>query len=102
MTLARRKCKNSISGWLDHYFMIHKFCGYLLTFYAIVHSFCHLAGSFRIIAHEDDVDEVNRVKGGVEFDEVPSYGHLLFATLPGLTGVILLVIIIAMALTSTK
>ena len=30
MTLTRRRWKNLVAGWLDHYFMIHKFCGYLL------------------------------------------------------------------------
>ncbi|CAI2375561.1 unnamed protein product [Moneuplotes crassus] len=102
MTCARRRCKNLISGWLDHYFMIHKFCGFLLTVYSIVHSFCHLAGSLRILSGKDNVDEINKKKGGRDFDEVPTYIELVTTTLPGITGVFLLLIICIMAITSTK
>jgi len=102
MTWARRKWKYSISGWLDHYFMIHKFWGYLLTFYSIIHSLCHLTGSFRIIAQSNDISKINKDKGGKDFDETPTYFELLFTTIPGVTGIVLLLIIIIMAITSTK
>ncbi|CAI2365677.1 unnamed protein product [Moneuplotes crassus] len=102
MTCIRRRCKNFISGWLDHYFMIHKFCGYLITIYGIIHSICHLAGSFRVISSANDMTEINRVTGGQDFDEAPAYWELLFCTLPGITGLILLFVICAMAITSTR
>jgi DMSO/TMAO reductase YedYZ heme-binding membrane subunit len=37
-----------------------------------------------------------------KFDEVPTYQELLFGTLTGITGVILLVIILIMAMTSLE
>ena len=102
MTIVRKHWKNRVNAWLDHYLIIHKFCGYLVTFYGIVHSLWHIFGSFRIITNEEDLEELNGYMARKEFDDNPTYVGLLFGTLPGITGLMLLTIIWIMAITSTR
>ena len=58
MTWIRRKW-NFMNSWLDHYYILHRFWGYLMTIYAIIHSICHLAGSFKILSEEKNINEIN-------------------------------------------
>ena len=62
----------------------------------------HLTGSFRIIAQTNDINKINSKKGGSNFDTRPTYFELLFTTIPGVTGLILITVILIMAITSTK
>ena len=71
-----------------------------MTIYSVIHSWCHLVGSFRIISEEDDVERINNNHGGEDFEHSPTYSELLFMTLPGITGLMLLAIILLMAMTS--
>jgi putative effector of murein hydrolase LrgA (UPF0299 family) len=63
---------------------------------------CHLGGSLRIISETDDLDELNDNLAYAHFDEKPTYVGLLFTTIPGITGLLLLAIIIIMAITSLQ
>jgi hypothetical protein len=60
---------------------------------------CHLAGSFRILSESDDLEEVNEALNK-NLNEKPSYADLLFGTMTGVTGLLLLIIILLMAITS--
>jgi len=71
-----------------------------VTIYSVIHSWCHLVGTFRIFVNEKDVDTINSHYGGEDFEEIPTYSELLFTTLPGTTGLMLLAIILVMAVTS--
>ena len=74
----------------------------LITVYSIIHTVGHLTGSVRALDHEDDIDEINRVLTHKRFDAHKSYAEILFKTVPGVTGILLLVIICTMCITSTE
>jgi len=70
-------------------------------FYSIVHSICHLGWTFIIFSSGSiDLDEINKSANNFPFDHIPTYSELLFQTLVGLTGIMLLLIIVIMWLTS--
>lgn len=101
MTYIRSNWRWKFTSWFDHYFVIHRFSAYLVTYYAMIHSACHLFGTFRIIV-DSDLENINSHLLYYKFNEKPSYLQILFTTLPGLTGVMLLVIILLMATTSMR
>jgi predicted ferric reductase len=101
LSYFRAKWRKKCLAWLDHNIVIHRFWGYVITIYAVVHSACHLMGSIKTIS-ESEPEEIKSHFHNYEFDEKISYTHVLFGSLTGLTGVILLVVILAMAVTSLK
>lgn len=88
--------------WFDNNILIHRFCGYLTAFYAVLHTVGHLLGTIRKISSEKDISKANAVTLHYDFDHTMTYSELLFTTLPGVTGIMLLVIILVMAFTSMK
>ena len=61
-----------------------------------------MTGSFLGLHREKDVSKINEALTHYEFDEHKSYPTLLFTTVPGITGILLLLIIIAMGITGTS
>ncbi|CAI2380621.1 unnamed protein product [Moneuplotes crassus] len=102
LTYIRSKCKGRCQLWLNHNILLHRFCGYLITFFSIVHVVGHLSGSIKKFSEAKDIDNVNEVTLNHNFDGKKTYAELLFLTLPGITGILLIIIIIAIAITSTS
>ena len=102
MTLIRSNWKWKLVSWFDHYFVIHRFAAYLVTINGLIHSAWHLAGSIRIISNSKDIQNTNNHMSRNVFLTAPTYGEILFETIPGITGWIMLSIIILMAITSMK
>jgi predicted ferric reductase len=102
ITLFRSKFKGRCLGWLDRNLAIHKFCGHLISIYAIIHSTFHVCGSFPHISGADyeDIQKNDRLK--FEFDDTPTYTHLLFGTHTGITGIMLLFVTLTIAVTSFR
>jgi hypothetical protein len=102
ITFFRSKCKGKCLTWLDHNLAIHKFCGHLISIYAIIHSAFHLCGSFPHIAGLDyaDIQKNNGLKS--QFDDTPTYAQLLFQTMTGITGILLLLVTLTIAVTSFR
>ncbi|CAI2381024.1 unnamed protein product [Moneuplotes crassus] len=100
LTYIRSKCKGKCQIWLNHNILIHRFCGYVVTFFSILHTIGHCSGSIRKFSEEKDIQNVNDVTLNHDFDGEKTYWELLFLTIPGSTGIILLVLIAAMAITS--
>ena len=100
MTFIRSKCKKWWVGWLDHYLMIHKFSGYMVAIYGTIHSIIHLTFTFRIMSNADVEDVHDWI--GEDLDGEITYPKLLFTTLEGITGLILMISIIAIAITSLR
>lgn len=88
--------------WFNNNILIHRFCGYLMTLYGILHTIGHLLGSMRHFSEADDISKVNKVTLHHDFKHKMSYEELLFTTTPGITGIILVIIMFLMALTSMK
>jgi len=82
--------------------LFHRFSGMLITFYSIVHTVGHLTGSVRELHEEEDMEETNDVLTYKEFKSHKSYAEILFTTIPGITGIMLLIIICTMCITSTE
>jgi predicted ferric reductase len=101
-TCCRTACKTRCSAVFDFQILFHRVSGFLITFYSFVHTIGHLSGTFRALDNEKDLDVINAVFSHKEFKHHKSYAELLFATIPGLTGIILLFIITVMAITSTE
>ena len=70
--------------------------------YSVIHTIGHLTGTFRGISQEDDLDEINKALTHYEFDETKEYHELLFTSVPGVTGLLLLTIIISMGITAMQ
>ena len=51
MTFIRSKTRRW-NRWLDHYYILHRFWGYLMFVFAIIHSICHLTGSIRMLSEK--------------------------------------------------
>lgn len=72
---------------------LHKFCGYLLIIVSTMHAIGHLAGTFPRIAAVTDLDALNSVTTYGKFEKLPSYTDLIFRTIPGVSGTILLILL---------
>ena len=101
-TFCQNKLKKRCATFFDFQVLFHRFCGFLILFYSWVHTIGHLTGSIRGLSKEKDVNEINDVLTHHEFDEHLTYEQILFTTLPGVTGLILLFIITFMSITSTE
>ena len=102
MTLIRANWRCRLNSWFDHYFVIHRFAAYLVTINGLIHSICHFTGSLRIISESNSVEDINKHMSRNVFTSQPEYWELLFKTIPGITGLIMLLIIFLMAISSMK
>jgi len=82
--------------------MFHRFCGYTILVYSVVHTIGHLTGTFRKMSNEKNVDKLNDALTYYQVEEHKSYAELLFTTVPGITGILLLLIIVAMGITASQ
>ena len=73
-----------------------------MTIFAIIHTACHLMGSFRILAENKNLEQINDHLAVKAFDRHYSYVQLLFTTIPGITGIILFLWLMLMAITSMR
>ena len=73
-----------------------------MLFYSTLHTVGHLIGTFRVFSEADTVDEINDVFKHNEFKSVKTYPELLFTTIPGITGILLMIIIFAMGVTAMQ
>jgi NADPH oxidase 2 len=101
-TWVRKKLKGRCSTIFDFQILFHRFCGYVILIYSVIHTIGHLSGTIRKIDQEEDLEKVNDHLTHYEFSSKKSYAELLFWTVPGLTGVILLLIIILMGVTALQ
>ena len=101
LTLIREKWRGRWLGWLDYNLSIHKFWGYLITLYGICHSWWHLFGTFIIISKSND-SQISDLNDSFDSKGKRKYYELLFCTLTGVTGLILLVVIWIIAATSLQ
>jgi NADPH oxidase 2 len=101
-TWVRKKLKGRCSTIFDFQILFHRFCGYVIMIYSVIHTIGHLSGTIRKIDQEEDLEKVNDHLTHYEFSSKKSYAELLFWTVPGLTGVILLLIIILMGVTALQ
>jgi hypothetical protein len=101
-TCCRTACKTRCSAVFDFQILFHRLSGFMITFYSFVHTIGHLTGTFRVLDDEKNLDVINAIFSHKEFKHHKSYAELLFWTIPGLTGIILLFIITVMAITSTE
>lgn len=92
-TCCRNKLKKRCSTLFDFQILFHRFSGFLITFYSVVHTIGHLTGSVRGLAEEEDVDEINKVLTHKEFSKHLTYAEILLTTIPGITGILLLIVI---------
>ena len=102
LSCIRRTFKHKWLSWMDHNIIIHRFWGYVICIYAVTHSICHLFGSMRRLSDTEDVEEIKEHLKHYEYHEKKEYHELLFGSLTGITGVLLLVIILLMSVTSLK
>lgn len=101
-TWCRTKLKRRFSTLFDFQILFHRFWGFLITFYSVVHTIGHLTGSIRALHNDKHLEETNEVLTKKEFRTHKSYAELLFATLPGITGILLLSTICLMWVTSLE
>ena len=101
-TWLRRKLKGRCSTLFDFQILFHRFCGYIILTYSIIHTIGHLTGSFRGLHQEKDLTKINKALTHHEMKEHKPYHLLLFTTLPGITGILLLIIITVMGITATQ
>lgn len=73
-----------------------------MTFFGILHTIGHLLGSIRKFSEEKDISKANDVTLNHDFSSEKTYNQLLWLSIPGSTGVILTLMMVAMALTSMK
>lgn len=62
--------------------------------FSVLHTIGHLYGTYPAMANASDLDELNDHMTLKKFDKVYGYAYLLFGTVPGLTGVIMLIAIL--------
>ena len=109
LTLLNYSIVTFIWGWcckmnillIDKKILFHRICGFMVFIYSWIHSIGHLTGSFRAIS-EKPLEEINAYLMTKTFKEKPSYAYLVFCTIPGTTGLILLFIITCMTIFSLK
>jgi hypothetical protein len=92
-TCIQKKIKKRCSTLFDFQILFHRFSGFLITFYSIVHTIGHLTSSIKYLDQEDDLDKINSVLTHKKFNKHKTYAELLFTTIPGVTGILLLAII---------
>ena len=73
-----------------------------MAIYAVTHSLFHLLGSFPHITQDNNETLQKNKKISERFDHTPTYFELLFMTYPGVTGLLLLIITLTIAVTSLK
>lgn len=76
--------------------MIHKFSGYLVFMYGFIHSIIHLSVTFPALESKS-YEEVDACIDHISNND---YQTFLFGTLTGFSGLLLLISISAMAITS--
>eukprot|EP00899_Mesostigma_viride_P005010 jgi/Mesvir1/1450/Mv14439-RA.2 len=81
---------------LDRHVQYHIVVAVALALASVGHTVCHMAGTFVHLARDFTLVEVNGILGE-HFSHRPSYARLLLLTVPGLTGV-LLVLLLAIVL----
>lgn len=94
-------CCRRFHSLFDHLVLYHRFCGYMILLYSVIHSIGHLTGT-ALHVHLNDTETVNAVFTHNKFDYKMYYHDFVFGTIPGVTGVMLLAIIIIMGITSTN
>jgi len=95
--LRSTKCANCFTTLLDEHITVHKVCGILIFFYSVLHTIGHLYGTFYVLS-TNTLDTDNSYLH-THLDST-NYMYLLFETIPGLSGVILLIIVTLMSVTS--
>jgi len=101
-TWVRNKLKRRWNTVFDFQILFHRFSGFLITIYSYIHTVGHLTGSIRALDKEKDVNKINSVLTHKRFDKHLNYFELLFTTIPGVTGILLMIIITLMWGTSLK
>ncbi len=91
---CRGCCGSHCPVILNEHLMFHKFCGFLIMIFSLLHTIGHLYGTYPAMANESNLDELNRHLTWAQFDDIYGYSYLLFATLPGITGVVLVLTIV--------
>ena len=80
----------------NEHFTIHKFSAYILVLFVTIHALGHLLGTFIQISEVNNLEVLNSVTTEGKFDSLPSYPDILFKSIPGITGIIMLLIIYLM------
>ncbi len=82
-------CGSHCSAFINDHLLFHKVSGTLIVFYSFIHTIGHLYGTLYVMANEPDLSTLNTyLTNGL--DRHMSYWELLFASLPGISGVILI------------
>ena len=103
LTTCMRQClRGRCPTLFDFQILFHRFWGYTILFYSVVHTVWHLTGTLRAIANWDDLDEINNMLEHHEFNSLKTYPELLFTTIPGITGILLFIIILSMGVTAME
>lgn len=102
MTCCRPICARRCLSVLDFNIHFHKICGYLILFYASLHSIMHLIFSVRALSNPNNFEDAKKAVSNFNFDEAPTYLEIAFTTIPGVSGILLWIIIIVMFLTSLE
>ncbi|CEM16473.1 unnamed protein product [Vitrella brassicaformis CCMP3155] len=84
---------------LDHHREVHIFTGQLVLVFTVIHIAAHCGGTVPSVSGTKEVDDINDAVNNGSFDAVPSYMEVV-ASIPGVTGVVLTLIIIAIGVTS--
>ncbi|CEM02763.1 unnamed protein product [Vitrella brassicaformis CCMP3155] len=84
---------------LDMHREFHIFAGELIVVFTVIHVAAHTGGTVPSLSSTTDTDGLNEAINNGKFDEPPSYLDLVLS-LPGWTGVVLTLIIVAMTVTS--
>ena len=85
---------------LNEHVTIHKFCSYILVVFVIFHICGHLFGTFVELCKTSDLVGLNNLLTYGKFESLPSYGSLLFRSIPGVTGIFMTLIVFAIFITS--
>lgn len=73
-----------------------------MAIYAFWHSILHLAGSFPKLSQLSDQELLDHAQLRDLFDSPPTYWDLLFKTSTGITGILLLIVTMTIAITSMR
>lgn len=66
----------------------------MIFIFSWIHTIGHLAGSFAKLSEDDlSLEELNGHLMYKSFKEKPKYWELLFKTTPGITGILLLIVV---------
>jgi hypothetical protein len=86
----------------DHQVTFHRMCGYLMCFYGCVHVLGHMFGSIWFLSAETNLEKRNAMIRIKKFTTVETYTELLFFSLPGASGWILLIILLILGVTASE